>query len=423
MKFVKSILILCFLLCLFICMALSSTPAIQTSKVISATEVASVKSFIQQLKRQLLSTEQQVKITLKAKDLTILSQFISQTVPRLYAQFNLSADKLYVVFSYELNILPIEQYMNARCLLVQENKQIAVEECQFGAIPLPLSAISFLTTKLVNLYLTPDQVAQYSTLYQKVKLHRSQVVFTTDNLPEFKLQAKNLTRQLFDIKNQLIPSKRVNNERIYFYINAIEEMNINEHSLAPYLIELFKQVGWYVDNENTIAENQAALWALVIVFGNDRFSHYIGLPYHSNQRFHGKNLADRHDLALHFLYSIFLELTGEQHVAKKIGEYKELSDSNKDGSGFSFADLTADYAGVEFAKKLTTDPQISDQILTRFTLMEEHKESFIFPSITGLPEGIGQKRFEQKYGDSTTITYQQLIQKIDLRINQLYIYQ
>ena len=57
-------------------------------------------------------------------------------------------------------------------------------------------------------------------------------------------------------------------------------------------------------------------------------------------------LSGRGDLSLHFLYSVILEQVGKENIGLSIGELKELLDSNEGGSGFSFADLAADKAGI-----------------------------------------------------------------------------
>ncbi len=58
----------------------------------------------------------------------------------------------------------------------------------------------------------------------------------------------------------------------------------------------------------------------------------------------------RKDLAKHFLVGIAMGLRINQEISESIAEYKELTDSAKDGSGFDFNDLAHTIYGINFAK-------------------------------------------------------------------------
>ncbi len=57
----------------------------------------------------------------------------------------------------------------------------------------------------------------------------------------------------------------------------------------------------------------------------------------------GVRLADRVDLMKHFIISAALQVASDAGAAFAIGEFKELLDANKGGSGFSFDDIAGDY--------------------------------------------------------------------------------
>src|SRR5262245_37494696 len=59
-------------------------------------------------------------------------------------------------------------------------------------------------------------------------------------------------------------------------------------------------------------------------------------------------LRGRHDWMMHFAVSGALTAQLGPDAAEQIGLTKELLDSREGGSGFSFGDLAADYAGVAF---------------------------------------------------------------------------
>ena len=64
-----------------------------------------------------------------------------------------------------------------------------------------------------------------------------------------------------------------------------------------------------------------------------------------------------------------------------IGELKELLDSNEGGSGFSFADMAADAAGVRFAETFLAAPRGD----WRPMLARIGGEADLMPALDGLP--------------------------------------
>lgn len=123
-------------------------------------------------------------------------------------------------------------------------------------------------------------------------------------------------------------------------------------------------------------------------------------------------IHDRHDLALHFFLSAYLTATFGADAAYNLGIAKELSDSNG-GSGFSFADLAADRAGVEFAK------QVSSGQVSLGTLSEKFTVSDYMPSIDGLAEGIQQEEFQKQFGDIKGEAFKERLAEIEQLVLEL----
>lgn len=99
----------------------------------------------------------------------------------------------------------------------------------------------------------------------------------------------------------------------------------------------------------------------------------------------------RADLVKHFVVAAALaELLGEE-AAWSIALSKEIQDANG-GSGFSFADLAADMAGLEFSKR------IKDGSLDLATVRDSFDiEAWLLPP-QGLQEGLGWEDFQAQFG-------------------------
>jgi len=123
-------------------------------------------------------------------------------------------------------------------------------------------------------------------------------------------------------------------------------------------------------------------------------------------------LQGREDLLLHFTVSAGLAVALSPTLAESAGVIKELKDA-QGGSGFSFADLCADLAGIEFAKRLADHPEQSGD------LSESLKLADFMPDIEGLPEGLQTDAFVDGYGSTTDARFQKMKDEILWRIRAL----
>jgi hypothetical protein len=103
----------------------------------------------------------------------------------------------------------------------------------------------------------------------------------------------------------------------------------------------------------------------------------------------------RADLFAHFIVSGGLVAAAGELAASTLALGKELADA-QGPSGFSFADLLADDAGIAFARWLL-DPEGKGRLASVATGFSG--VAFV-PDPAGLVEGVSQERFERDYGDT-----------------------
>jgi hypothetical protein len=123
-------------------------------------------------------------------------------------------------------------------------------------------------------------------------------------------------------------------------------------------------------------------------------------------------LHGRHDLAQHFSVSAALTAVSGPQAAESAGVLKEMLDS-RGGSGFSFADLSADFAGIAFARRVLDKPSLLADIEKSFRI----GDYAISPR--GLPEGLTAAEFAKKYGSLKDDRYLRLQEDIRMRIDSL----
>ena len=117
----------------------------------------------------------------------------------------------------------------------------------------------------------------------------------------------------------------------------------------------------------------------------------------------------RRDLCQHFAVSAALtEIVGAD-LAEFVGVAKEQADK-LGGSGFSFADLCVDLAGIEFAKRIQKEPAVLEK------LAKDYKVVDWVPGIEGLREGLKEAAFQKDFGGATDKRYQDQLSELRKRV-------
>jgi hypothetical protein len=207
-----------------------------------------------------------------------------------------------------------------------------------------------------------------------------------------------------DTKGARAPFRRVGDELTVYYVRAAATAarRLPEKEAAPaFLLAL----GIALDDSSLLRSNLVTgrLWRKIEP--EDAFKQrlvVLGEP----------TLHGRHDLAQHFSVSAALTAAAGPQAAESAGILKEMLDS-RGGSGFSFADLSADFAGIAFARRLLDKP-------SRLADMERSFRVGDYAiSPRGLPEGLTATEFAKKYGSLKDERYLRLQEDIRKRIESL----
>lgn len=130
-------------------------------------------------------------------------------------------------------------------------------------------------------------------------------------------------------------------------------------------------------------------------------------------------LRGRDDLAKHYMASAAMAVGGGAGLSGLIGLAKEFDDAER-GSGFSFADLAANRAGIRFAKLATADPATARKVQRLAAAGLD--QAALMPAIDGLPEGIRDGAFARDYAGANAPVYRGLVEHIDRRIDALRLF-
>jgi hypothetical protein len=123
-------------------------------------------------------------------------------------------------------------------------------------------------------------------------------------------------------------------------------------------------------------------------------------------------MRQRHDLAQHFWVSAAIASIAGPAAAEAAGVAKELRDADG-GSGFSFADLCADLAGISLAERVKSGQT------TYAALRRQFEVARYLPPVGDLVEGLAEQNFAERYGSTSDARFLAARQQILDRIAEL----
>ena len=123
-------------------------------------------------------------------------------------------------------------------------------------------------------------------------------------------------------------------------------------------------------------------------------------------------LRGRRDLCQHFAVSAALAQVVGPASAEALGVLKEMAD--RDGvSGFSFADLAADLAGIQLALAVVKFPEAIGRFRDGVNLDE------YMPAVTGLREGLTAAKFKELYGGTDDPRFKTEVEAVRKRVQDM----
>lgn len=398
---------------------IQSDPLVNQSSAAQLQEADSVKPLLNKLRSSLRQRHFSQQIVLTEQQLNALVGVVQRARPEIKAGVSIEPGSTWILASYKLPETPFGQYLNIHLQLLPGNG-IVLEKVKVGSIQLPGRLALRTVVKAINWYTNSDVGTQLLKQVEQVSMHKQRLTVMIKPIND-------LLTELDKVKGDLSsPATKGRTERVAHYMKLLATLpnSFNRQtSLSNYMKPLFKEAQRRSQAQPAHLENEAALLALAAYAGNYRFGRLIG----NVQPVAGKVtrptqrpvLAERTDLSQHFIYSLAIKLLSEQGVSAAIGEFKELMDRARGGSGYSFVDLAADKAGIAFAMT-ATNTATAGKLQELFA--NGNGESLFFPDISGLPEGISKPEFERRFSQVDSPAYLQVVQEIDRRLATLPAY-
>lgn len=410
---------------------LQASPHVEQTHFIDANSALKSKRVIKNIAHTIKGKNSASVLTISQAEMIGLSALAHRAMPTLSSDIELTTGLAKVKFSLALPLPQFIQYLNVSTSITNSNFGLVIGDVSIGGLTISGQRLLNIIVYGLNFFVKDSLGDEILNTIRTVFIVNNKIVIGM-NIPLSLTKVNNDSSPLALLRDKLSLMGDVGAIRRYYrLLTGFANNNQPSASLKHYIVFLFTQAQLQIqrhDDKFAVKENKAALAALSLYFGSNKFSTLVGNVGQLDQksllqREHLRSttsLKNRVDLQKHFVYSIALQLMANSEASDAIGEIKELLDANEGGSGFSFADLLADRAGTRLAMLATQSE--SSAIYIQSILSTSIKEAELFPEIIDLPEGISQQKFEQHYQNINSTIYKEMLMVIDERLRQIPLY-
>jgi hypothetical protein len=366
-----------------------------------AATVADGKAFVKRIKMQVESAGAEgTTLVITEAELDKLAQLGTHTFKWVIADVEIDGATVEARMSVQLPQNPFGQYLNLAARVGSSGTGVGIDQLTVGPFHITGQWLLPLAARMMDALLHSAQASELLAGARGVRIEGDTVLLNVSPPPDMK---ENLKRAVRTLQAYRIPEGE--EERVTHYYNLLAKQgDVPEErtqSLGEYLAPVMREAARRSENSSALVENRAAIWALVIYFSNGGFERLVGKLVSSQRELewapYNVVLAQRPDLRMHFLTSAGIALASQQGISIAAGEFKELLDSGSGGSGFSFVDLAADRAGIQFVTLAMAGEDEARQL--QLQLAGIKGEDAFFPETSGLVEGLSDAQFRERYGD------------------------
>jgi len=407
--------------------SLENTPRVKPSAELSQNDLKRVEQLIRKNDPHKIKAGQLVSSQISQSDLNLLLNYIIQKMAvrspeiskrQINSFVSLQKEQADIHLSISLPEISRQKYINISASFAAKNEndyfELNLKSLTIGKINVPGFISDLLIKKIHNKLM--NEVTEYSLIRNSIKninfyKHKLKINYVFDKQFISQMKEKLKARMIPENLRQALIAQTT---QLAYSSQSLELQPSIDVLLKP-MFELAMERSKVSD---PIVENKAVFIVLAAFSVNKNISQFFDKDKLYKIKSHKVYLASRHDLSRHFLVSAAITSVADLELAKLIGLEKEMGDS-QGGSGFSFVDLAADYAGARLANYSVENENQARAIQHKFATLQD--ESEYMPSIEKLAEGI--YRTDLNSGFRSSEQYVEMENLILKRIQQLSIYQ
>ena len=397
---------------LVIFFGIGDTPAVALGWRLNAADIIRAKQILHEGSKT--RPEEIGTIELSRQDLNLAANYLLNRYSKSAVEISLKKNQLKFTATATLPENRIGKYLNITLALgnVAGNPLPRLTKFKAGKLLLP----SYAAAAVLDYFIRHSVLNNYFLLATKpikaVTIEPDKITITYFSDLDIFVKARNLLAG----SNEAILS--VYRQQI---VETVSQHDPNWRlSLAELLKPVFALAYQRSTTANAIEENRMAIIA-VNDYVNKDAKKILTLPAtQSRAQYYSVFLYKRGDLAQHFIGSAAIAASVSGQVSTAMGEEKELRDAER-VSGFSFIDLAADKAGTHFGEIATSSAEQARKLQKNMMAIKNYSD--FMPDPTDLPEHMNEVEFKDRFGSTSSLPYQQLLQQIDDRIAITPIYQ
>ena len=417
-----SLVVVPFVVLLF---SLESTPLVVQEQDVTMEGIDRIKALIKNNDPRNLKAGEIKRLTIVEKDLNHLIYYLLPYLPydnKMQAKVSLQTGSLRTEFTLRLPKNPLGHFVNVLSLVSQSSPGKLIHELHVGSLAIP-AWLQKLTWRIGHRVLKENDI--YQQTYQVIQLIKNFQFQKSSLILVYQWQPEVMDRLQAHGRHFIFSDEE--KTRLAIYHQKLAELarasKNNDEPLTQFIRPMFSLANERASYGNDpVLENRALIFMLATYVAGKNTGKLFGLEeragYQPLKRIH-LTLLGRRDLAQHFMISSAITVAADTKMANMIGLLKEVDDS-KGGSGFSFADLAADQAGVQLAEVATKNFQQAKRLQERMKNIQN--DNAFMPSIKNLPEGIMELEFRRRYQDLDSEAYNMLNKEIKNRIASCHIY-
>ena len=397
---------------------IESTPLVEPARRLSHQDIARIKQLLRQHDPRHLKKPEVRTLLLTERDLNLLLKYAAPHTLNTSSRVDLRPDGMKVRLTVKLPDSPLGDYLNITADLSGADGRIHIERLTLGRLSLPVWLLEPLLLQGHRVMLA--RYDEYRTAAEAISSYR----FHDDRLVVVYQLDPNLIERLQQSgKVFLFPEADTHRMLAYHEeLARISDQYVSRRlSLGRVLPPLFQlAAARTTESGEPQAENRALLLTLTMHALGMNISRFIDVPLEPPMQMLHLSVLGRHDLVQHYLVSAALTVSAGSGLAGAMGVFKELDDS-RGGTGFSFADLLADRAGIRLAEMATGTEQQARLLQQRMggpLLLEID----FMPNIEDLPEGIMELEFKHRYQDLDSKNYRIIEDEIEHRLSRCKVY-
>lgn len=392
-------------------------------------QLARVKQFINDNNPDRMKSGQSANTRVNQLDVNLSSNYLLQKAPsvlanRLRTNVRFFKDQADIQLTMQLPQNPPgsnidSRYINMSASLMtsteQEKQTYRLTELSIGGNRIP----DFLAQPLAKLLhqQLAHRVPEYALITQSVQ----RVELSKETLQLSYVWNRQAAEQLKSHLSSRIISAELKQALLAHagYLADMSKQLTGKTQLDDVLRPMFGFAQQRSYQHDPVIENRAVFIALGAYVLNRDLLKLLGEKPTQHIKVRRMYLKGRHDLSKHLIISAAITSMADSQMAAAIGLEKEVRDSGG-GSGFSFADLAADHAGIQLAEQAMASTSEARKIQRNLATMPV--ASMYMPDIDQLPEGLQQADFALVYQNTESAAYKNMSGVISQRISQLPLY-